>query len=160
MMDGMGGHDPNLAEALRSHGLQVTAQRLAVLRATSRLSHGTAGEIAESVRAEIGAISRQGLYDVLGALVESGLLRSIRPGDSPTRYERRVGDNHHHLVCRDCGETVDIDCAVGDAPCLDAADDHGFDIDEADVIFWGRCPQCRRAAADGASVSVEIHQAN
>lgn len=130
-------------DLLRQHGVQVTAQRLAVLRAVSARPHGTADDVAEAVRAEIGAISRQGVYDALAVLVEKGLLRRIQPAGSPTRYEHRVGDNHHHLVCRSCGETVDIDCAVGAAPCLTPAEDHGYEIDEAEVIYWGRCPACR-----------------
>lgn len=131
------------AALLRQHGVQVTAQRLAVLRAVSGRPHGTADEVAEAVRSEIGAISRQGVYDALGALVDKGLLRRIEPAGSPARYEHRVHDNHHHVVCRGCGEIVDVDCAVGHAPCLDPSDDHGYAIDEAEVIYWGRCPACR-----------------
>lgn len=133
-------NDP--AGLLRKHGLQVTAQRLAVLRAVSRRPHGTADEIAEGVRAEIGAISRQAVYDALGILAEKGLIRRIQPAGSPARYEDRVGDNHHHLICRTCGKTVDVDCAVGETPCLTAANDSGYEIDEAEVIYWGRCPEC------------------
>ena len=107
---------------LRSHGLQVTAQRLAVLRAVSSRPHSTADDIDKVVRAEIGAISRQAVYDALGILTEKGLLRRIQPAGSPARYEDRVGDNHHHLICRTCGRMVDVDCAVGDTPCLTAAD--------------------------------------
>jgi Fur family ferric uptake transcriptional regulator len=134
------------ADLLRQNGVQVTAQRLAILRAVSDRPHATADEVAEAVRAEIGAISRQGVYDALGVLVDKGLLRRIQPAGSPVRYEHRVGDNHHHLVCRACGEIVDVDCAVGAAPCLDAADDLGYEIEEAEVIYWGRCPACRKAA--------------
>jgi Fe2+ or Zn2+ uptake regulation protein len=134
-------------QLLREHGLQVTAQRLAVLRAVSRRPHSTAEEIEEVVRAEIGAVSRQAVYDALGALTERGLIRRIQPARSPARYEDRVDDNHHHLVCRTCGATVDVDCAVGSAPCLQADDDHGFLIEEAEVIYWGICPACQRAAA-------------
>ena len=138
------------AELLRRHGLQVTAQRLAVLEAVSSRPHGTADEIAQLVREEIGAISRQAAYDALGALAEKGLVRRIQPAGSPARYEDRVGDNHHHLICRSCGRMVDVDCAVGDAPCLTAATDAGFEIDEAEVIYWGRCPEClARAPAPG-----------
>jgi Fur family ferric uptake transcriptional regulator len=133
----------NPATLLREHGIQVTAQRLAVLRAVSRRPHGTADAIAEDVRADIGAISRQAVYDTLGMLVEKGLIRRIQPAGSPARYEDRVGDNHHHIICRRCGKTVDVDCAVGETPCLTAAADSGFDIDEAEVIFWGTCPACR-----------------
>lgn len=134
------------ADLLRQHGVQVTAQRLAILRAVSDRAHGTADDVAVAVRAEIGAISRQGVYDALGVLVDKGILRRIRPAGSPTRYEHRVGDNHHHLVCRSCGRTVDVDCAIGTAPCLHAADDRGYEIDEAEVIYWGRCSTCREGA--------------
>ena len=127
---------------LRRHGLQVTAQRLAVLRAAASRPHSTADDIYAAVRAEIGAISRQGVYDGLAALTDKGILRRIEPAGSPARYEDRVGDNHHHLVCRACGGMVDVDCAVGDTPCLTAADDRGYEVDEAEVIYWGRCPEC------------------
>ncbi len=138
---------------LRRHGLQVTAQRLAVLRAMSGRSHSTADDIYQVVRGQIGAISRQAVYDVLGALTDKGLLRRIQPAGSPARYENRVGDNHHHLICRTCSRMVDVDCAVGDTPCLTAADDSGYEIDEAEVIYWGRCPAC--AAATSASSGAE-----
>ena len=135
------------AALLREHGLQVTAQRLAVLAAVSDRPHGTADDIEELVRSEIGSISRQAVYDVLGALTDKGLIRRIQPARSPARYEDRVGDNHHHLVCRTCGGMVDVDCAVGDTPCLTADDASGYEIDEAEVIYWGRCPECVAAAA-------------
>lgn len=131
------------AQLLRSSGLQVTAQRLAVFRAVEQKQHGTADEIADAVREEIGVVSRQAVYDALGALGEKGLLRRIQPARSPARYEHIVGDNHHHLVCRGCGRIVDVECVHGAAPCLTAADDAGFEIDEAEVIYWGRCPECR-----------------
>ena len=127
--------------------MQVTAQRLAVLRAVSTHPHATADELADDVRGSIGSISRQAVYDALGTLVERGLARRMQPAGSPARYEDRVGDNHHHLVCRACGDMVDIDCAVGEAPCLTAGDDHGFEIDEAEVIYWGYCPRCREQLA-------------
>ena len=127
---------------LRSNGLQVTAQRLAVLRALAACPHSTADEIAEVVRGDIGAVSRQAVYDSLGLLADKCLIRRIQPAGSPALYEDRVGDNHHHLICRQCGETVDIDCAVGETPCLTAADDSGYEIDEAEVISWGICPKC------------------
>jgi Fur family ferric uptake transcriptional regulator len=131
------------AEALlRRHGLQVTAQRLAVLRAVSDRPHRTADDIYNIVLAEIGAISRQAVYDALGVLTDKGLVRRIQPAGSPARYEDRVGDNHHHLICRTCGRMVDVDCAVGYTPCLTAADSSGYEIDEAEVIYWGRCPDC------------------
>ncbi len=132
----------NPADLLRQHGVQVTAQRLAVLRAVSVQPHGTAHDVAEVVRAEIGVISRQAVYDALGMLADMGLIRRIQPAGSPARYEDRVSDNHHHLICRVCGRMVDVDCAVGAAPCLTAADDSGYEIDEAEVVYWGRCPDC------------------
>ncbi len=136
------------ADLLREHGVQVTAQRLAVLRAVSGRPHGTADDVAEDVRSEIGAISRQAVYDALGILAEKGLIRRIQPAGSSARYEDRVGDNHHHLICRTCGKTVDVDCAVGDTPCLTAAADSGYQIDEAEVIYWGTCPECLAASPD------------
>jgi Fur family ferric uptake transcriptional regulator len=132
---------------LRRHGLQVTAQRLAVLRSVSVRPHSTTDDIYKVVRAEIGAISRQAVYDALAALTDKGLLRRIQPAGSPARYEDRVGDNHHHLICRTCSRMVDIDCAIGDTPCLTAADESGYEVDEAEVIYWGRCPECLAAAA-------------
>jgi Fur family transcriptional regulator, stress-responsive regulator len=132
---------------LRRHGLQVTAQRLAVLRAMSDRPHSSADDIYSGVRAEIGAISRQAVYDALAALTNKGLVRRIQPAGSPARYENRVGDNHHHLICRTCSRMVDVNCAVGYTPCLTAADDSGYEIDEAEVIYWGRCPECVAAAS-------------
>jgi Fe2+ or Zn2+ uptake regulation protein len=134
------------AAALRRHGVQVTAQRLAVLRAASNRPHGTADDIDKAVRADIGAISRQAVYDALAILTDRGLLRRIQPAGSPARYENRVGDNHHHLICRTCNRMVDVDCAVGDTPCLTAADDSGYVVDEAEVIYWGKCPDCASSA--------------
>jgi Fur family transcriptional regulator, stress-responsive regulator len=134
------------AQLLRQHGLQVTAQRLAVLRAVARRPHCTAEEVADAVRAEIGAISRQAVYDSLGLLAEKGVIRRIRPAGSPTLYEDRVGDNHHHLICRQCGETVDVDCSPGKAPRLSTAAAAGYQIEETDVIYWGTCPDCLSAA--------------
>lgn len=136
----MSNHDP--ADLLRERGIQVTAQRLAVLRTVSAHPHITADGVAESVRAEIGAISLQSVYDALTVLVAGGLLRRIQPAGSPARFEDRVGDNHHHLICRICGRVVDVDCAVGSAPCLTAADGKGYEIHEAEVAYWGRCPDC------------------
>jgi Fur family transcriptional regulator, stress-responsive regulator len=135
---------PDPSQVLRDRGLRVTAQRLAVLRAVSDAPHGTADVVTKAVRSELGAVSTQAVYDVLGALTEKGLLRRIQPAGSPARYEDRVGDNHHHLICRECDRMVDVDCAVGDPPCLTAVDDLGFEIDEAEVIYWGRCPTCVR----------------
>jgi len=122
--------------------MTVTAQRLAVLRAVSEQPHSTADDIHSIVRAELGAISRQAVYDALGALADKQLVRRIQPAGSPARYEDRVGDNHHHLICRACGQMVDVDCAVGNTPCLTAAEDAGYDVDEAEVMYWGRCPAC------------------
>ena len=130
------------ADLLRRNGVQVTAQRLAVLAAVSDRPHGTADDIAEIVRAKIGVISRQAVYDALRVLGEKGLIRRIQPAGSPARYEDRVGDNHHHLICRTCGRMVDVDCAVGATPCLTANDNSGYEIDEAEVVYWGRCPDC------------------
>jgi len=130
------------ADALRQRGIQVTAQRLAVLRAVSGQPHITADAVADVVRREIGAISLQSVYDALGVLVAERLIRRIQPAGSPARYEDRVGDNHHHLICRICGRVVDVDCAVGAAPCLTAVDEMGYEIDEAEIAYWGRCPDC------------------
>lgn len=130
---------------LRSHGLQVTAQRLAVLRAVADTPHGTADAVAESARRHIGSISRQSVYDSLGLLADSGIVRRVQPNGSLARYENRVGDNHHHVVCRECGHLEDVDCAVDDTPCLTASNDRGYEIDEAEVIYWGRCSACRVA---------------
>jgi Fur family ferric uptake transcriptional regulator len=129
-------------DVLRQRGIQVTAQRLAVLRAVSRQPHITAEAVAQMARSEIGAISLQSVYDALAVLVAEGLIRRIQPAGSPARFEDRVGDNHHHLICRVCGRVVDIDCAIGAAPCLEALDDKGYEIDEAEVAYWGRCPDC------------------
>jgi Fur family ferric uptake transcriptional regulator len=133
-------NDP--ANLLRERGIQVTAQRLAVLRAVGAEPHITADAVADAVRSEIGAISLQSVYDALSVLVTEGLIRRIQPAGSPARFEDRVGDNHHHLICRMCGRVVDVDCAVGKAPCLTAHDDNGYQIDEAEVAYWGRCPEC------------------
>jgi Fur family ferric uptake transcriptional regulator len=131
------------ADLLRQRGIQVTAQRLAVFRAVSAQPHITADGVADLVRAEIGAISLQSVYDALGVLLAEGLIRRIQPAGSAARFEDRVGDNHHHLICRICGRLVDVDCATGAAPCLTASDDRGYEIDEAEVAYWGRCPDCQ-----------------
>ena len=133
------------AALLRQNGIPVTAQRLAVMGAVSRRPHGTVDAIAEDVRTSIGAISQQAVYDALGILVKNGLLRRIQPAGSPARYEDRTRDNHHHLICRTCSLTVDVDCAIGHAPCLTPAGGSGFEIDEAEVIYWGICPACQAA---------------
>ncbi len=135
---------------LRRSGVQVTAQRLAVLRAVTGRPHSAADEIFAIVRADLGAVSRQAVYDALGALTDRGILRRIQPAGSPARYETRTGDNHHHVICRICGRTVDVDCAVGATPCLTAADDSGYEIDEAEVVYWGRCPECVATASVSA----------
>ena len=133
---------PDHAGLLRDRGIQVTAQRLAVLRAVAGEPHITADRVAEIVRHEIGAISLQSVYDALHLLVSEGAIRRIQPAGSPARFEDRVADNHHHLICRLCGRIVDVECATGRAPCLTAADDKGYEIDEAEVAYWGRCPSC------------------
>lgn len=129
--------------SLRTHGLQVTAQRLAVLRAVSANPHITAVGVAEAVREEIGTISRQSVYDTLAVLTENQIVRRIQPAGSPTRYEARVGDNHHHLVCRGCDTVVDVDCVEGEPPCMTPADHQDFVLDEAEVTYWGLCPDCQ-----------------
>ena len=142
---------PSAADLLRQNGLQITAQRIAVIRAVSACPHGTVEDVAEAVHDDIGAISRQAVYDSLAMLAEKGLIRRIQPAGSPARYEDRVGDNHHHLICRSCNRMVDVDCAVGYTPCLTASDDLGFEIDEAEVIYWGRCPECFATSPEPAA---------
>src|SRR5581483_9436137 len=140
---------------LRAAGLRITTPRLEVLRTLSEgPSHLDADRIAAAVRARTGGISAQTVYNVLASLIAAGLVRRIEPARGPGRYELRVGDNHHHVVCRCCDAIADVDCAVGDTPCLTAADDSGYEIDEAEVIYWGRCPACV-AAASGSSSSDE-----
>jgi Fe2+ or Zn2+ uptake regulation protein len=136
------GHVEGVA-ALRNGGLRVTASRLAVLSVVTEGKHMTAEQVAQAARARVGAISTQAVYDVLGALTRGRLLRRIEPAGSPARYETRVGDNHHHAVCRSCGAITDVDCVVGDPPCVVPADASGFVIDEAEVTFWGLCPDCQ-----------------
>lgn len=132
--------------ALRGASLRVTRPRVAVLRAVHEHPHADTDEILGVVRAGLGAVSTQAVYDVLRALTAAGLVRRIEPAGSAARYEARVGDNHHHVVCRSCGAVADVDCAVGDAPCLAASDDHGYSIDETEVTHWGICPDCSAAA--------------
>lgn len=133
----------------------MTAQRLAVLRAVCRWPHSPADKIAEEVRAEIGSISRQAVYDALGTLTEKGLVRRVQPAGSPALFDPRAGDTHHHVICRTCGAVADVDCAVGAAPCLTASADCGYEIDEAEIVYWGTCPECRakrsRARESGES---------
>jgi Fe2+ or Zn2+ uptake regulation protein len=130
---------------LRQNGLRVTRQRLAVLAVLDEGGHPTVDEIVRKARKRIGSLSTQAVYNVLTMLDEAGLARRIEPSGSNARFEARVGDNHHHLVCHNCGHVEDVDCAVGEVPCLEAADSHGFVIDEAEIIYWGRCPSCSTA---------------
>ena len=131
-----------LEHKLRSGGLRVTRPRMAVLQALHGNPHADTEAIIRLARVELGSVSHQAVYDVLRALTEAALVRRIQPAGSVARYEVRVGDNHHHVVCRTCGDIQDVDCAVGDAPCLTASDDAGFHIDEAEVVYWGRCLPC------------------
>jgi Fur family ferric uptake transcriptional regulator len=127
---------------LRGAGLRVTQPRLAVLRAVEASPHADTATVLGAVRSELDRVSHQAVYDVLDALTRTGLVRRIQPAGSVARYELRVGDNHHHVVCRACGAVTDIDCVVGRAPCLAAGEDTGYEIDEAEVVFWGTCPEC------------------
>jgi len=127
---------------LRSASLRVTRPRLAVLAALREHPHVDTEAVIAAVRAELPSVSHQAVYDVLRALADAGLVRRIQPAGATARYEVRVGDNHHHVVCRSCGAMDDVDCAVGHAPCLTAADDHGYTVDEAEVVYWGTCPDC------------------
>ncbi|MGI9577911.1 MAG: Fur family transcriptional regulator [Microthrixaceae bacterium] len=129
--------------------MNVTAPRLAILRAVSEHPHSTADDLVQAVRGEIGSVSRQAVYDSLTAMADRAMIRRIQPAGSPARFEDRVGDNHHHLICRQCKRMVDVDCAVGYTPCLTAADDQGFEIDEAEVIYWGTCTECLDASVAG-----------
>ena len=133
-------------DLLRDNGVQATAQRLAVLRAVSNQPHITADGVVAIATEEIGTISRQAVYDTLSLLTEKGLIRRIQPVGSPALYEDRIHDNHHHLICRSCAMVVDVDCAVGQTPCLTAADGMGFEIDEAEVAYWGLCPSCQKSS--------------
>lgn len=130
------------ADLLREHALRVTRPRVAVLAALGEHPHADVDTIAGAARAELGSVSTQAVYDVLRALTDAGIIRRIEPAGSPARYEARVGDNHHHIVCRECGDIADVECAVGEAPCLSASETHGFVIDEAEVTYWGLCPRC------------------
>ncbi|MBO9524439.1 MAG: transcriptional repressor [Nocardioidaceae bacterium] len=133
---------PDAATLLREAGLRVTQQRVAVLGALTDSPHADVETIAVATRVTLGTVSTQAVYDVLRALTDAGLARRIEPAGSPARFELRVGDNHHHVVCRSCGAIADVDCAVGQRPCLTASDAHGFVIDEAEVTYWGLCPDC------------------
>ncbi|ETD33481.1 Fur family transcriptional regulator [Williamsia sp. D3] len=144
---------PDTREQLRAVGLRVTAPRVAVLEVLERHPHSTADFVAARVREQLGGVSTQTVYDVLRVCSERGLLRHIEPAGSSVRYENRIGDNHHHLVCRRCGAIHDVDCAVGEAPCLEPSDKHGFVIDEAEVTYWGLCPDCRAESTDGSAIT-------
>ncbi|TDW94604.1 MULTISPECIES: Fur family transcriptional regulator [Kribbella] len=134
--------ESELEQVLRTAALRVTRPRMAVLRAVHQHPHADTDGIIRATRDELPDVSHQAVYDVLRALADAGLVRRIQPAGSVARYEARVGDNHHHLVCRSCGAIVDVDCAVGHAPCLTASDDQGFVVDEAEVVYWGLCPTC------------------
>jgi Fur family ferric uptake transcriptional regulator len=138
----------DFAGLVRTAGLRVTRPRLAVLAAVHDNPHADTDSILGAVRADLGDVSHQAVYDVLRALTAAGLLRRIQPMGSVARYETRTDDNHHHVVCRSCGVIADVDCAVGDAPCLTASDPAGFQIGEAEVIYWGSCPDCARSTAN------------
>ncbi|HWG65279.1 MAG TPA: Fur family transcriptional regulator [Streptosporangiaceae bacterium] len=150
--------DSELSRALRLAGLRVTMPRLAMLRWLAGHPHSTVDAIAAGVREQFGAVSTQAVYDMLAACSAAGLLRRIEPAGHPARFERRVGDNHHHLVCRRCGRTEDVDCVVGAQPCMDPIEDLGYVVDEAEVVFWGLCPDCKAAedSADGAQRNEEV----
>jgi Fur family transcriptional regulator, stress-responsive regulator len=134
--------EPDLQQTLRAAGLRVTRPRVAVLDAVHAEPHADTDSIIRAARRGLPDVSHQAVYDVLSALTNAGVVRRIQPARSVARYEARVGDNHHHVVCRSCGAIADVDCAVGEAPCLDGDADHGFKIDEAEIVFWGRCPTC------------------
>jgi len=142
-------------EMLRGSGLRVTRPRMAVLGAVYDHPHADTNLIIDAVRGEVGDVSHQAVYDGLHALTDAGLVRHIQPPGSVARYESRVGDNHHHVVCRSCGAIADVDCAVGDAPCMTAAEDHGFLIDETEVVHRGLCPDCRTNEASETNETPE-----
>jgi len=138
---------PAIAAELRGAGFRVTAARVALLETVRGGDHLGVEAIAARVRDRVGHVSLQAVYDALHALTAAGLIRRIEPADSPARFEGRIGDNHHHVICRSCGVVADVDCAVGEAPCLTASDDRGFSIDEAEVVYWGLCPNCATAVS-------------
>jgi Fe2+ or Zn2+ uptake regulation protein len=142
--------DLTAAEELRAAGLRVTAVRVALLEAVRHGDHLGVEALAAGVRERVGHVSLQAVYEALNALAATGLVRRIEPAGSPARFEGRIGDNHHHVICRACGAVADVDCAVGEAPCLTASNDHGFEIDEAEVIYWGLCPDCSTARSSWA----------
>lgn len=138
--------------------MHVTAQRIAVLTAIGAHPHATADQVLHGARARLGSLSKQAVYDTLHALSARGVIRRIQPNGSVARYETRVNDNHHHIICRACGDVADVDCAVGDTPCLTAADDHGYTIDEAEVAYWGLCPRCQDEGAAPAAKTTAHNQ--
>jgi Fur family transcriptional regulator, stress-responsive regulator len=142
--------DLTAAEELRGVGLRVTAVRVALLEAVRHGDHLGVEALAAGVRERVGHVSLQAVYEALNALAATGLVRRIEPAGSPARFEGRTGDNHHHVICRACGAVADVDCSVGEAPCLTASNDHGFEIDEAEVIYWGLCPDCSTARTSWA----------
>jgi Fe2+ or Zn2+ uptake regulation protein len=144
---------PDFSQLLREAGLRVTRPRLAVLDALVELAHADTDSVIQAVRRELPDVSHQAVYDSLRTLTVAGLARRIQPTGSVARYEARVGDNHHHLVCRACGAIVDVDCAIGHVPCLTASDDHGYVVDEAEVIYWGTCPACSATPATPVSTT-------
>jgi Fur family transcriptional regulator, stress-responsive regulator len=146
--------DSDFTSVLRAAALRVTRPRLAVLAAVDQLPHADTEAITRAARARLPEISHQTVYDALNALTAAGIVRRIQPAGSLARYETRVGDNHHHVVCRRCGVVADVDCAVGQAPCLTASDDLGFAIDEAEITYWGVCPDCAAATPDHSSLSL------
>jgi len=141
----------DFAEALRAARLRVTAPRLGVMGALGAQPHSDTDTVIRAVRRDVGSVSAQAVYNVLAALVEVGLVRRIEPAGSPALYELRVGDNHHHIVCRACGATTDVDCAVGRRPCLTPAETRGYALDEAEVTFWGLCPDCQSPTSGSRS---------
>lgn len=145
---------PTAVQQLRDRGLRVTAPRHAVLEWLIAHPHANVEQVHNGVRERIGSISKQAVYDVLAACMDVGLVRQIKPDGHSARFERRTGDNHHHLVCRVCGRIEDAACRAGQAPCLTPEQDYGFDVDEAEVVFWGRCPTCRRPSATDLNNSV------
>lgn len=143
-------------ELLQHAGLRITAPRVTVLQVLAERPHTAADVIGGAVRSKLGAVSTQGVYDVLRVCRDAGLVRRIQPAGSPARYELRVGDNHHHLVCRICGAIDDVDCAVGEAPCLETSDYFGFDVDEAEVVFWGVCEDCQLRGRGGKTEATVV----
>ncbi|WP_216217032.1 Fur family transcriptional regulator [Amycolatopsis aidingensis] len=147
----MAHQDHPVRERLKAAGLRVTAPRVAVLEWLAGHPHTTADQVAVGARELLGSVSTQAVYDVLGACAGAGLVRKIEPAGHPARFETRTGDNHHHLVCRGCGRTEDVDCVHGPAPCLSPSEQAGFAVDEAEVVFWGLCPDCAAAARNATA---------